>query len=275
MIDLHSHTSESDGTYTPKQLVDTAANLKLDALAITDHDTLAGYCIAKPLAEEAGLRLVCGIELSTKIHVPVRKTVHLLGYFFSGSPRVEFLDWIGSMQAARRDRNRRLAAKLQSMGVDIRIEEVEALGRSMAGRPHFARLMVRKGYVPNTTEAFDRYLDESAPGYVDREEPTLAEGIQRIQQAGGIASLAHPIRLGKHDPADEEALVASIVELKLDAIEAYHSDHGPDDVARYLGYSQKYGLKVTGGSDFHGDNKPAVKLGQANVPSSLLAELTQ
>ena len=114
------------------------------------------------------------------------------------------------MQEARRDRNRRLATKLQSMGLDITLEEVQGLGRSLAGRPHFARLMVQKGYVSSTNEAFDRYLDESAPGYVDREEPSLAEGIERIRLAGGISSLAHPIRLGKRDPAEEEELISRI-----------------------------------------------------------------
>ncbi len=275
MIDLHSHTTESDGTYTPAELVTAATEIGLAALAITDHDTLAGYEAAKPLAEEAGLRLVCGIELSTKLQVPARKTVHLLGYFPESEPTAEFVDWLLAMQAARRDRNRRLAAKLQSMGVDIRIEEVEALGRSLAGRPHFARLMVRKGYVSNTTEAFDRYLDESAPGYVDRDEPPLQEGIERIQKAGGVSSLAHPIRLGKRDLTEEEELIAHIGGLGLDAIEAYHSDHDEADVRRYLCYAEKYALKVTGGSDFHGDNKPNVRLGQANVPISLLAELSR
>jgi predicted metal-dependent phosphoesterase TrpH len=275
VIDLHSHTTESDGTYTPAELVKAAATIGLDALAITDHDTLAGYRAAKPLAAEAGLRLICGIELSTKLQSPARKTVHLLGYFPENEPRPEFIEWLLAMQAARRDRNRRLAAKLQSMGIDIRIEEVEALGRSMAGRPHFARLMVQKGYVPNTTEAFDRYLDESAPGYVDRDEPSLQEGIQRISGAGGVSSLAHPIRLGKRDHGEEEELIAQIAALGLDAIEAYHSDHDGTDVRRYLSYADKYALKVTGGSDFHGDNKPGVKLGQANVPTSLLAALSQ
>src|SRR5215204_4049381 len=169
MIDLHSHTNESDGTYTPAELVDTAIEIGLDALAITDHDTLAGYKIAEPLAKATGLRLICGIELSTKVYEPTRKTVHLLGYFCSNPPASPFLEWLGAMQSARRDRNHRLAAKLQSMGVDVRIEEVEAVGRSLAGRPHFARLMVQKGYVPNSSAAFDRYLDESAPGYVDRD----------------------------------------------------------------------------------------------------------
>jgi predicted metal-dependent phosphoesterase TrpH len=273
MIDLHTHTNESDGTYTPQELVSAAADLRLDALAITDHDTLAGYEHAKPLAAQAGLRLVCGIELSTKIQKPVNRTVHLLGYFIPSAPTSEFLDWLGYMQAARRDRNRRLAAKLQSMGVDITIEEVQRVGRSLAGRPHFARLMVQKGYVSNTDEAFRLYLDESAPGYVEREEPSLAEGVERIRNAGGISSLAHPIRLGKTDAAGEEELISGFVALGLDAIEAYHSDHEAHDVQRYLSYAKKYGLKVTGGSDFHGDNKPSVKLGGANVPNDLLDAL--
>lgn len=275
MIDLHSHTTESDGTYTPAELVSAAVEAGLDALAITDHDTLAGYQMAAPLAEKAGLLLICGIELSTKIPEPSRKTVHLLGYFFKTPPAAEFLHWLGGMQEARRDRNRRLAAKLQTMGVDVRIEEVEAMGRSLAGRPHFAKLMVQKSYVPNTTEAFRLYLDESAPGYVDRDEPTLGEGIRRIQEAGGLTSLAHPIRLGKRDLHEEEKLVGSFAEMGLDAIEAYHSDHEAKDVERYLSYAEKYGLRVTGGSDFHGENKPSVKLGHAMVPTSLLHALMQ
>lgn len=275
MIDLHSHTTESDGSTTPADLVDLASKLRLDAFAITDHDTLAGYQLARPLAESAGLRLVCGIELSTKIHKPYRKTVHLLGYFPQGEPKLEFREWLLGMQAARRDRNRRLALKLQSMGLQIHLEEIEAMGRSMAGRPHFARLMVNKGYVTSTDEAFRRYLDESAPGYVDREEPSLAEGIDRIAAAGGVSSLAHPVRLGKRDAAEEEELIASFVALGLDAIEAYHSDHSALDTERYLGYASKYGIRISGGSDYHGENKPNVKLGGANVPTSLLDELTR
>jgi predicted metal-dependent phosphoesterase TrpH len=133
--------------------------------------------------------------------------------------------------------------------------------------------MVQKGYVPSTNEAFRLYLDESAPGFVEREEPSLAEGIERIRNAGGISSLAHPIRLGKHDAAEEEELIAGFVALGLDSIEAYHSDHAAHDVQRYLSYAGKYNLKVTGGSDFHGENKPNVKLGGANVPSELLDAL--
>ncbi|MGH9628592.1 MAG: PHP domain-containing protein, partial [Bryobacteraceae bacterium] len=214
MIDLHSHTTESDGTYSPSDLISAAVEARLEALAITDHDTLTGYEQALPYANDAGLTLVCGIEVSTALGNPRRRTVHLLGYFPS-APAQEFREWILKMQAARRDRNKRLAVRLQSLGIDIHLEEVEALGRSLAGRPHFARLMLQKGYVANMQEAFDRYLDESAPGYVEREEPSLEEGIRRVNEAGGVSSLAHPIRLGKRDPEDEEELIAEIAGMGL------------------------------------------------------------
>lgn len=277
MIDLHSHTTESDGTLTPAELVQAAVDARLEALAITDHDTFAGYEAAVPFAREAGLDLRCGIELSTKINTGARRTVHLLGYFLKSAPASGFCQWLVRMQESRRDRNRRLAAKLQSMGMDVRLEEVEALGRTMAGRPHFARIMVAKGYAPNYRAAFDLYLDESASAYVDREEPSLEEGIRRIDEAGGITSIAHPVRLNL-SADDEETLLARMAGQGLTALEAYHSDHGPAETERYLELARKYDLKVTGGSDFHGDNKPNVRLGSGPgtlaIPRSLLDDLT-
>lgn len=277
MIDLHSHTTESDGTYTPGELVAAAKEAGLEALAITDHDTFAGYEAAVPFAKAAGVNLICGIELSTKANTGSRRTVHLLGYFLKDEPALDFRQWLVRMQESRRDRNRRLAAKLQSMGMDVRLEEVEELGRTMAGRPHFARVMVSKGYVPHYRAAFDLYLDESASAYVDREEPSLEEGIRRITEAGGITSIAHPIRLNLPAP-DEEALIGRMVSEGLTALEAYHSDHGPEETERYLGLARKYGLRVTGGSDFHGENKPNVRLGSGpgtlSIPLSVLDSLT-
>jgi 3',5'-nucleoside bisphosphate phosphatase len=277
LIDLHTHTTESDGTYMPEELVQAAVDLGLEALAITDHDTLSGYKFAKPNAEAAGLRLVCGIEVSTKLEKP-RRTVHLLGYFPKAEPTDSFHDWLAQMQASRRDRNIRLAERLRTLGLDITIEEVENIGRSLAGRPHFARLMVEKGYVQSIQEAFHLYLDESAPGYVDRDEPTVAEGIRRINDAGGISSVAHPIRLGKRDHGEEEELIRTMIDSGLLAIEAYHSDHSRQDTERYLGIARKYGLKVTGGSDFHGGNKPNIELGRGfrqnlNIGRELLESL--
>ncbi|MFN3326057.1 MAG: PHP domain-containing protein [Bryobacteraceae bacterium] len=280
MIDLHTHTNASDGTLTPAELVREALAVPLEALAICDHDTFAGYDAAAPLAAEQGLDLVCGIELSTKLHVAIQraKTVHMLGYFLRQPPSSEFREWLGGIQAARRDRNVRMVERLRLLGVDIAIEEVERIGGSIAGRPHFARLLVEKGYVQTSQEAFDEYLDESAKGYVEREEPSVEEGIRRIREAGGLSSLAHPIRLGKRNHDEEESLIAVMVDAGLQAIEVYHSDHSAADVERYLSIARRYGLIVTGGSDFHGANKPSIRLGlgyrnNIAVPRSVLEEM--
>ena len=279
MIDLHTHTTASDGTYSPAELVQAAADAGIAVLAITDHDTFAGYDEAVASAGRTGVRLVCGIELSTKLLAPQRKTVHLLGYFITEPPTQEFRGWLAHLQAARRDRNVRLAAKLRTLNVDITVEEVEAMGRSLAGRPHFARLLVAKGYAASIPDAFRSYLDESAPGYVDRDEPSLQEGIRRIHEGGGISSLAHPIRLGKRDHTEEESLIADIHAMGLRAIEAYHSDQDALDTERYLNLARKLGAQVTGGSDFHGDNKPGLALGMGygglRVPLSVFDQLTE
>ncbi|HUS06667.1 MAG TPA: PHP domain-containing protein [Bryobacteraceae bacterium] len=280
MIDLHTHTTESDGTYSPSELVAAARQLGLEAIAVTDHDTFAGYDKADPIAREQGVRLIRGIELSTALGNPKTRTVHLLGYFLAGEPAPEFHAWLERMQAARHDRNVRLAAKLQSMGLDVTIEEVKALGRSLAGRPHFAKLLITKGYVTSIQEAFSRYLSDTAPGFVEREEPALEDAIRRVNDAGGISSLAHPVRLGKRDHAEEEQLIAGMCDAGLQAIEVFHSDHNEADRARYLALSAKYGMKVTGGSDFHGDNKPNIQLGSGqnnnlNISKSILESLLQ
>ena len=271
MIDLHSHTTESDGSCSPAQLVAEARRAGVTILGITDHDTLKGYDQALPLAAEAGLELVCGIELSTKLH---GHSVHLLGYFLGQQDMGEFRTWISTQQAARRDRNRRLAARLQELGFEVTLEEAESRGRVMTGRPHFAQIMVEKGYVANLRQAFDDYLDESAKGYVFRQEPQFAEGVARIRSSGGIASLAHPIRV----KGDVPALMPELCESGLNAIEAYHSDHTPADTQLYLDLARRHGLRVTGGSDFHGAVKPNVKLGTGydgnlRVPDDLLAQL--
>jgi predicted metal-dependent phosphoesterase TrpH len=271
LIDLHTHTNESDGTLSPSQLIAEAARRGVDVLAITDHDTFAGYDSAAPLARNAGVALVCGIELSTRLY---GESVHLLGYFPGDNGLAEFRRWVLEMQATRRDRNIRLAARLRELGFDIQLEEAEALGRGMTGRPHFARIMVRKGYVANLRKAFDDYLDESAVAYVHRREPHLAESVKRIREAGGVASLAHPARLRR----DAASLLPELQAAGLDAIEAYHSDHSAAETQMFLDLARRYGLKVTGGSDFHGDVKPEVELGTGhdgnlNVPAQVLRDL--
>ena len=272
MIDLHSHTYESDGTSSPAQLVAEAARVGVRILGITDHDTFAGHDAAAGFARAESIDLVCGIELSTKLH---GRSVHLLGYFLSPNGSMDaFRDWVLDQQASRRERNGRLVARLRELGMDITLEEAEARGRGMTGRPHFAQIMVEKGYVSNFRQAFDDYLDESAKGYVYRREPQFAEGVERIRKAGGIASLAHPVRVH----GDVPALMPELCDMGLNAIEAYHSDHDPADTELYLDLARRYDLLVTGGSDFHGDVKPDVRLGTGcdgnlRIPSDLMEQL--
>jgi 3',5'-nucleoside bisphosphate phosphatase len=271
LIDLHSHTNKSDGSCSPERLIQEAVRAGVDILAITDHDTFAGYDQALPAARSAGVELICGIELSTKLH---GHSAHLLGYFFDGGGLAQMRDWVLEMQASRRERNVRLVARLRELGLDVTLEEAEARGRGMTGRPHFAQILVEKGYVSDYRQAFDDYLDESARGYVYRREPQFSEAVARIRSAGGIASLAHPVRV----KGDLAALLPELRDAGLNAVEAYHSDHGPRETDLYLGLAERYGLLVTGGSDFHGTAKPNVMLGTGcdgnlKIPGDLVERL--
>ncbi len=265
MIDLHTHTNESDGTYTPDELIEAALTAGLEALAITDHDTFAGYELAMPLAKRRGFDLVCGIEMSTRMTFKQGKgatrTVHLLAYFLTGPPSDEFLGWLGELQAGRRERNIRLVEKLRSMGVEIELREVEALGRSLTGRPHFAKILVEKGYAQSSEQAFRQFIGEDAPGFVERDSPFLPGAIERVLAGGGVPVLAHPIRLGIRNREDEDAAIGEMREAGLLGIEVQHSDHSAVDRARYQAIADKYGLAASGGSDFHGAAKPLIQLG--------------
>jgi predicted metal-dependent phosphoesterase TrpH len=252
-------------------LIAEAVRARVTTLGITDHDTFKGHDLAQAAAHAAGIELICGIELSTKLH---GNSVHLLGYFFDTSTLGEFRTWILDQQAARRDRNIRLVARLRELGFDITLEEAEARGRGMTARPHFAQIMLEKGYVTSYRQAFDEYLDESAKGYVYRREPQFAEGVAIIRKAGGIASLAHPVRV----KGDVPALMPELCDSGLNAIEAFHSDHSEADTKLYRDLAQRYGLLVTGGSDFHGAVKPGVSLGTGmngnlKVPDDILDHL--
>ncbi len=280
MIDLHTHTNESDGSCTPLELVDRALAIGLEALAISDHDTFAGYDQAVEPARDYGLDLVCAIELSARMTGHGRRTVHVLGYFLREPPSAEFRGWVEGLLASRRERNLRLVAKLQGMGVPIELSEVERIGRTLTGRPHFARVLIQKGFAADYDDAFRRYFGEAAPAFVERYGPDVNAAAQQISAAGGLAVIAHPVRLGVRDAVSEESLIRDLRDSGLGGIEVYHSDHGPADVQRYAGIAKKYGLAVTGGSDFHGDAKPDVALGTGrngnlDVPRSVLEVLRQ
>ena len=253
-----------------------AVKAGLEALAITDHDTFAGYEEAKDLAPAFGLDLVCGVELSTTHN---GQSVHLLGYFLDGPPGDEIQEHLAEMRRSRTERNVRLIARLQALGFDISMEEVRALGRGLTGRPHFAQLMVRKGYVATIQEAFDLYLGEEGKAHIERRSIPLLDGIRLVAGTGGVPILAHPIRNRRGDDSDaDEALIGECAAHGLTGIEAYHSDHSAADVLRYRTLAARLGLAVTGGSDFHGSVKPDVDLGSGrhgnvSVPRQVLDRL--
>lgn len=275
MIDLHSHTIASDGTATPAELIALAVAKNLQALAITDHDTFDGYDEALPLAEAAGLDLVCGIEVSTRFRA---KSVHLLGYFLDGNPSEAFRTWLLLLQESRLERNIEMLQKLNDMGIDINLEEVRKIGGSITGRPHFARVLVNKGYCKTTEEAFRVYFGEGARAYVERREVDLPQAISLVRDAGGVPVLAHPIRLGKENRAEEERWITDITDAGLQGLEVFHSDHSKADVERYQSYTRKLQLVQTGGSDYHGGNKPDIYLGEGrkgnlSIPFEVLQNL--
>lgn len=262
-VDLHAHTNESDGSVAPADLVVLAQRARLQALAITDHDTLTGYEMAAPFARREGFDLLCGIELNTKMDASPTsegRTAHLLAYFLDGPPSGEFREWLTEQQSARRTRNRKLVESLQKRGVEITLAEVEARGRSLAGRPHFARILVDKGYARNSQDAFDRFIGEQAPSFVERQSISTERAIQIVRHSKGIPVLAHPIRLGLARDIEKETF-ARFKNTGLAGLEVYHSEHSPEMQAHYLQIAAELGLLPTGGSDFHGDAKPDIHLG--------------
>jgi predicted metal-dependent phosphoesterase TrpH len=291
MIDLHAHTSESDGTLSPGELLAEAGRVGLEALAITDHDTFSGYDQAASGYDQTGYdeaagmdsvgralcfsgELICGIELSTSY---LGRTVHLLAYFLNLAPTDQFRDWVNTLGGTRHKRNLALARELCARGIHVTLEEVAARGGRVVTRPHFAALMVEKGYVSSVRQAFDQYLDESGACFVPREDPEFKAAIERILAAGGLPVLPHPGRVGAIRNHPERELT-EMRNLGLRGVEVYHSDHSPSDVALYSTLASKLGLAATGGSDFHGAAKPEVALGtgvegNVNVPRSVLDEL--
>ena len=287
MIDLHSHTDESDGSLKPKELVDLALSVGLEAFAITDHDTFKGYEKALPLAQAAGLDLVRGIELNSRVNgtgaspgvagadASPTRYAHILAYFPFQRPSQEFVSWLAEARRERTARNEKLTESLRANGVDITLAEVEAKGRSLTGRPHFARVLVEKGYAKSLEDAFKRYIGEEAASYVARESLTTLETVAVVRKGGGVPVIAHPIRL-QMDRAAERTFLESAKSAGLLGLEAYHSEHSPDLQRYYLQLAADLDLLPTGGSDFHGPTvKPDIQLGtgrsgNVNVPLTFL-----
>ncbi len=273
-IDLHTHSTASDGSMTPAELVRYAFEKGLGVVALTDHDTVSGVEQAVEEGNKLGIEVIPGVEIS----VSFEPEMHLLGYFFNGNYN-SILKTLEELRERREQRNPRIVSKLKELGFDITLSEVnsQAAGGNV-GRPHIARVMMGKGYVASIEEAFDKYLDSGRPAYFKKDKLTPAEGISEIARAGGVPVLAHPIYLNMSvDRLD--ILLGQLSGMGLKGIEAYYTENTAEQTLELLQLAQKHKLLVTGGSDFHGSFKPNIEIGSGRgllkVPYSLLFGLKQ
>ena len=269
MIDLHTHTTASDGALAPRALVERAYDVGIRTLSVTDHDTLAGIPEAAAEAAARGMEFLPGIEI-TAVHNA--RDVHMLAYFLDPEPAglAPFL------QRQRQDRTRRareMSARLEALGAPIDMDDLivdsEAAGKAVA-RPTVARALLDAGHVTSLQQAFDRWLAHGRPAYVPRSGVSPAEVVRLVTRSGGIAGLAHPGLLRR------DGLIPELVDAGLGAIEVYHSDHDAGAQSRYLRLAGQHDLAVSGGSDFHGDDHPRARcFGRVGLPRELFMPLFQ
>jgi len=259
VIDLHLHTTASDGRLTPGELVDLAAASGLRVMAVTDHDTTGSVADVQAFARAKGIEAVAGIEITAVLD---GRDVHMLAYFIDVADAA-FQRFLASQRASRLARLEAIADRLAELGVPVRLDAVFALARVQSslsvGRPQAARALVAAGHAKDAREAFDRWLGTGRPGFVPRVGPPPEDVIPIVHAAGGLVSIAHP---GRTQIDDRLALLH---EAGLDAIEVYHSDHDDATIARYAALATELGLLATGGSDFH-DPASALRPGSVTLP---------
>ncbi len=269
-IDLHSHTTASDGSLTPEELVRLAKRQGVSTLAVTDHDTVAGLPRAIAEGERLGVEIIPGIEISCSYG---ETELHILGYFINpDDPHLK--PALTRYWASREDRNPLIVQRLNELGCELDYAEVKAAaGSATMGRPHIAQALLRKGYVRSISEAFDRYLADGGPAYIPRRLPPPTEAIGLIRQTGGIPVLAHPVYTARIKEPFEQ-ICETLKGFGLMGIESFYSSHNQQQTDRYRSVSREQNLLVTGGSDFHGEAKPNLLVGTGygnlEVPADLL-----
>ena len=257
--DLHLHTRYSDGTFTPRELVQHAAHLGFAAIAITDHDTLDGIPEALAAGQELGIEVIPGVEVTSRVGT---KELHLLAYLFGDSWRdVGLRKVLDYATLVRRQRVEQFVCKLNELGVALTLGDVYACSDcGTLGRPHVARALLKRGYVSSVDEAFTRFLKRGKPAFVERYRMEAAEAIGHIKRAGGLAVIAHPGLNG----LDER--IREMIDQRMDGIEVWHSRHSPTQVKHYLEMAESLGVCATGGSDCHGAARDGMMLGKIQLP---------
>ena len=268
MIDLHLHTTASDGTLSPPDLVARAARAGLSTISVTDHDTVAGLEEAGAAAAARGITCIAGIEITA---VEAGDDVHVLGYFVDPDSAA-LVDFLSAQRADRLRRVREMCNRLNAVGIGISADELidraSASATQSVGRPAIADALVRAGYARDREDAFDRLIGRGRPAYVPRRGVSAADVVRIIDRAGGVASLAHPVLAGI------DHLIPSLAACGLAALEARHTDHPPEVEAHYRAMASRLGLAVSGGSDFHGDGiANADAIGRVTLPQDDFATL--
>ena len=273
-VDLHLHTTASDGVLRPSEIVRYAKGKGLQAIAITDHDTIEGCEEGLLEGGKIGFEVIPGIEISAK-HSP--GSMHILGFLFD-IYHPFLLERLEYLQKARAERNPKIVEKLNQLGIDITFDEVvKASGGGQVGRPHFANVLLEKKYVKSFQEAFERFLKKGAPAYVDKFRFTSEEALHFINEAKGVAVLAHPNTLGMNGYSELEKLVLKLVKEGLKGIEVYYPEHSSAEVAQFKTLADRYGLLSTGGTDYHGMEKNGLDIGvgrgEMKLPYSIVENL--
>jgi predicted metal-dependent phosphoesterase TrpH len=278
-IDLHIHTTASDGTFTPEQVVSHAHQLELKAIAITDHDTLAGSKEALRSGIPPSLGFLTGVEISSTPppFYPGSGSFHLLGYSIRlDDPKLNRT--LEKLQQARKKRNPAIINRLNELGISITLDEVRReAGQGQLGRPHIAQLMVKKGAVASIDEAFDRFLGTGKPAYVDKQRVECVKAIEIILSAGGVPVLAHPGLLDYKTENQLDELIGKLKKTGIQGVEVFYSGHTPDQTRLYAELAKRHDLLMTGGSDFHGAIQPDIEMGSGRgdliVPYELFEKL--
>ncbi|TCK97792.1 hypothetical protein EDC19_0194 [Natranaerovirga hydrolytica] len=257
MIDLHVHSNASDGTMSPEEIIAYAKEKKLSAIALTDHDTISGISSAKKAGEEHNIEVISGIEFSTQYN---HKDIHILGLFIDEN-NTDFQEKLSEFVASRNNRNDIIIKKLNDLGVDIGKKDLlEQSPDGVITRAHFAKVLKNKGYIKEIKDAFTKYIGDGCPAFVPRSKVTPEDAIKLTEQANGIAVLAHPLLYGLSEK-ELIQLIEHLIPMGLKGIEAIYSLHTLEEQSKLRRLARKYGLLITGGSDFHGSNKPHIDLG--------------